>query len=318
VTTALITGISGQDGSYLTELLLTKGYRVAGITRDVSAAVLGPIGLAGTAVELFEAQPGDTEALHRIIVEVMPDEVYNLAGQSHVGGSWKDPVGTAEATALAAAKLLETVRELRPGARLFQASSSEVFAVDAPMPLSEESTMRPASLYGAAKLYAHHMTRIYREAFGLYAANGILFNHESPRRGESFVTQRIARGVARIARGKQKELRLGNLEPRRDWGFAGDYARAMWLMLQRPVAEDLVIGTGKAHSVREFCEAAFRTAGLDWTEHVVFDESLIRPSDPSLRVADPSRARALLGWEPEIDFEALVQMMVHEAMRRET
>ena len=312
--TALITGVSGQDGSYLTELLLGKGYRVVGVTRDVERARRGPLEGLADQIELRTASLGDASALTQLVAEVQPREVYHLAAQTHVGGSWSDPIGTGDATGLAVTRLLEAVRQAAPQARFLQASSSEMYAPELDGPLDEDTPMRPSSPYGAAKLYAHHMTRQYRESRGLHASCAILFNHESPRRSPDFVTRKMSRAAARIARGVERELRLGNIEVRRDWGFAGDYVRAMWLMLQAEKPDDYVIGTGRAHSVAEFCALAFEVVGLNWRDYVVSDPSLFRAGDVAVRLANPRRARERLGWTPEVDFRRLVEMMVRHDM----
>ncbi|HSA55861.1 MAG TPA: GDP-mannose 4,6-dehydratase [Gemmatimonadaceae bacterium] len=314
MTTALITGVSGQDGSYLAELLLEKRYRVVGFTRDADRARQGPLRAVADRIELRTASLGDAEGLARLVAEVQPREIYNLAGQTRVSDSWSDPIGTGDASGLAVTRLLEAVRRAAPDGRFLQASSSEMYAPELETPLREDSAMRPASPYGAAKLYAHHVTRQYREAYGMHVSSAILFNHESPRRSEAFVTRKITRAAARIARGAQRELRLGNLDARRDWGFAGDYVRALWEMLQVERPEDLVIGTGVAHSVSDFCAAAFAAAGLNWRDHVVSDPSLFRSADTPVRLADPTRARERLGWTPEVDFTRLIEMMVRYDM----
>jgi len=311
---ALITGITGQDGSYLAELLLGKGYRVAGITRDVTRATQGYLAPLAGRLDLRQASLEDVDVLRRIVLEVTPDEIYNLAGETKVSASWSDPAGTGEVNALGAARVLEAARMGAPRARVFQASSCEMFD-PSDVPLREESPLRPSSPYGVAKMYAHFMSAAFRESFAMHVVSGILFNHESPRRGESFVTRKISRAVSRIVRREQRELRLGNLASRRDWGFAGDYVDAMWRMLQRDPPEDLVIGTGEAHSVRDFCERAFSVAGLDYRDYVVSDPELTRPADARLRVADASRARTRLGWTPRVSFDALVEMMVESDMK---
>jgi GDPmannose 4,6-dehydratase len=307
--TALITGISGQDGSYLAELLLEQGYRVVGVTRDSARAQMVLQGTGAAAVELYEVQSGDSDTLARVLATIGPDEVYDLAGMSSVGASWADPIASARANALGSALLLEQVRRVRPQARVFQASSCEIFA-PLDTALDEYAPERPSSPYGVAKMYARHLVRIYREAFGMFVACGILFNHESPRRGPDFVTRKITRTAARIALGMETELRLGDLELRRDWGFAGDYVRAMWLTLQQSQPDDYVIGTGRAHSVAQFCELAFAIVGLDWREFVTSDQRLFRHGDARLRLANPERARQRLGWVPIVDFAGLVQLMV--------
>jgi GDPmannose 4,6-dehydratase len=314
--TAVITGITGQDGAYLGELLLEKGYRVVGVTRRTPERAAEAIGDLVGRVELHTADIQDERALRRVLGDAAPDEVYHLASQSVVYASWDQPVPTAEITALGALKLLEAVRAEAPGARVLMASSSEIFGRTGETPQNESTPLRPATPYGVAKSFALWMTTAYRESRGVFAASAILFNHESPRRSPAFVTRKITEGVARIATGQASSLSLGNLESRRDWGFAGDYVDAMWRILQQDAPDDFVIGTGETHSVREFCEMAFRTAGLDYLDHVVQDERLFRPVDSNQIVADSSRARARLGWTPTIGFEELVSMMVHADLQR--
>lgn len=307
---ALITGVSGQDGSYLAELLLEQGYRVFGLVRRSSEERLERIAHLAGRLELVRGDLLDQTSLVRALEESEPDEVYNLAAQSFVPTSWKEPVLTAEFTALGATRLLEALRQVAPKARFYQASSSEIFGKVTTAPQDERTPFWPRSPYGVAKLYAHWITVNYRESFGLFACCGILFNHESPRRGTEFVTRKITREAARIRLGLSRELKLGNLEARRDWGFAGDYVRAMWLMLQRETPEDYVIATGEMHSVREVCEVAFAEAGLDWREHVIQDPGLYRPAEVDLLVGDASKARRELGWKPEVGFEELIRSMV--------
>ena len=314
---ALITGITGQDGTYLAEFLLAKSYQVAGTTRDIDAArnALGP--LAGR-LELLQSSLNDIESLRRLLSRTEPDEIYNLAGQSKVSSSWSDPVGTAEANAVGVLRLLEAVRLELPGARFFQASSCEIFAPSS-SPQNEDAALIPTSPYGIAKLHAHLMVRAYREQYGLRVVSGILFNHESPRRDESFVTRKITKAAAEISAGTKRRLELGTLDIRRDWGFAGDYVEGMWKMLQRDVAEDFVLGTGVDHSVRDFCAEAFRVVGLDYRDHVVSDPGLVRRGDVPVRVADATNARTRLGWTPSVSFPDLIRMMVHAdtaALRR--
>ncbi|MDP1857977.1 MAG: GDP-mannose 4,6-dehydratase [Gemmatimonadaceae bacterium] len=314
--TALITGVTGQDGSYLAQHLLAKGYHVIGLSRrsiDVATSVMGELS-AGVDVRTVDLQ--DPRQLGAAVKDAAPDEIYHLASQSVVHASWKNPVQTAELTAVGALRVLEAARAESPAARILMASSSEVFGRPAEYPQSESTPMLPRSPYGAAKLFALHMTAIYREAHSLYAASAILYNHESPRRGPEFVTRKITDGVARIAAGQTAALRLGNLEAQRDWGFAGDYVDAMWRMLQQPTPSDFVVGTGISHSVRDFCEAAFRVAGLDYLDHVVQDEQFFRPLDSGTLLADPRRAKGVLGWEPQVSFEAMVEMMVNADVRR--
>ena len=314
--TALITGITGQDGSYLAELLLAKGYRVVGVVRRSSTTPYERIGHLVDRVELVSADLLDQTSLMDVMAEVRPDEIYNLAAQSFVATSWNQPVLTGEFTGLGVTRMLEAMRRTVPGARFYQASSSEQFGMVQETPQRETTPFYPRSPYGVAKVYGHWITVNYRESFGLYAVSGILFNHESPRRGLEFVTRKVTDGVARIVTGKATELRLGNLDARRDWGFAGDYVDAMWRMLQQERPADYVIGTGETWTVRQLCEAAFGHVGLDWTAHVVTDKKFERPAEVELLVADPSKARHELGWEPTVRFQALVQMMVDADLAR--
>ncbi|MDE0891783.1 MAG: GDP-mannose 4,6-dehydratase [Planctomycetota bacterium] len=307
---ALVTGLTGQDGSYLAEFLLKKGYEVFGLVRRTSSPRLDRVEPILDRVNIVYGDLLDQSSLQRVLGNCMPHEIYNLAAQSFVPTSFAEPVLTAEVTALGATRLLEAVRHVHPGARYYQASSSEMFGAVRETPQNEMTPFVPRSPYGVSKLYAHWTTVHHREAYGIFACSGILFNHESPRRGEEFVTRKIARAAARISQGRQTELRLGNLEARRDWGFAGDYVRAMWLMLQAEQADDFVVATGETHSVREFCERAFARVGLDWEAHVVTDESFLRPLEVDLLVGDASRAREQLGWSPTVSFEGLVDMMV--------
>lgn len=306
---ALITGISGQDGSYLAEFLLGRGYRVHGLVRRTSMPRLERLDAVIDRVTLLPGDLLDQTSLQRAVAEAAPDEIYHLAAQSFVPTSWSEPVATAEATALGTTRLLEAMRAAAPEARFYQASTSEMFGKAKP-PQSETTPFHPRSPYGVAKVYAHWATVNYRESYGLFTASGILFNHESPRRGVEFVTRKITRSAARIAVGLQEELLLGNLEARRDWGYAGDYVRAMWMMLQADEPEDFVIATGVTHSVAEFCEAAFSACGLDWTKHVRTDPGLVRPAEVDHLIGDPTRAREKLGWKPEVSFEELVSLMV--------
>ncbi|MDQ6613109.1 MAG: GDP-mannose 4,6-dehydratase [Gemmatimonadota bacterium] len=314
--TALITGITGQDGSYLAELLLSKGYRVVGIVRRSSTTPYERIAHLVDRIELMSADLLDQTSLTDAFAATGPDEIYNLAAQSFVQTSWTQPVLTGEFTALGVTRMLEAMRKAAPNARFYQASSSEQFGKVVETPQRESTPFYPRSRYGVAKLYGHWITVNYRESFNLYAASGILFNHESPRRGLEFVTRKITDGVARIKLGLQQELRLGNLDARRDWGFAGDYVDAMWRMLQLDSPMDYVIGTGHTYSVREFCEAAFGTVGLTWSDHVVQDEKFFRPAEVDLLVADASRAESELGWKPGVSFENLVRMMVEADLDR--
>jgi GDPmannose 4,6-dehydratase len=313
---ALITGITGQDGSYLAELLLDKGYEVFGVVRRTSHHSYERIEHLLDRVEIVAADLLDQHSLTVVLQEVRPDEVYNLAAQSYVPTSWTQPVLTGEFTALGVTRILEAIRLVHPSARFYQASSSEMFGKVTETPQRETTRFYPRSPYGVAKVYGHWITVNYRESYGLYAVSGILFNHESPRRGVEFVTRKVSEGVARIKRGLATELRLGNLDARRDWGFAGDYVDAMWRMLQQPEPRDYVVGTGVAHSVRELVEIAFGHAKLDWQRYVVQDPRFVRPAEVDLLLADPSRARSELGWVPRLPFEDLVRMMVDEDLRR--
>jgi GDPmannose 4,6-dehydratase len=307
---ALITGITGQDGSYLAELLLAKGYEVHGIVRRSSSDARGRIAHL-SAVTLHRGDMADAGSIARIVHDVEPEEVYNLAAQSHVGDSFQQQEYTADVTGVGTLRLLDAVHRHAPGARFYQASSSEMFGgMLGTAPQDEETPFHPRSPYGCAKVYAHWQTVNYRESYGLHASCGILFNHESPRRGEEFVTRKIARAAARIAAGRQDTLHLGNLDAKRDWGFAGDYVEAMWLMLQQDTPDDYVIATGETHTVREFCELAFARVGLRWEEHVVVDPALFRPAEVDLLLGDASKAREVLGWEPRCSFRSLVQEMV--------
>jgi GDPmannose 4,6-dehydratase len=308
VATALITGIGGQDGSYLAEFLLAKGYRVVGTTRDASNVMRQPYARAIENVELFEGQYF-LPSLNDLMDLVQPDEVYNLAGPSRVAGSWDNEAMTMMGVLSPALSVLEIVLDRLPATRCFFAGTSEMFAAEDHA--QDESAPRdPKSPYAKAKQMLAETVRQKREEYGVYAVTGILFNHESPRRGDTFASKKIVRGAVRIARGEEQQLVLGSLEVRRDWGFAGDYVKAMWSMLFQKKPEDLVIGTGVAHSVAEFCEVAFRRVGLDWRDHVVSDPSLFRPADAPLRLANPARAKSRLDWQPEVDFERLVAMMV--------
>jgi GDPmannose 4,6-dehydratase len=313
---ALITGITGQDGSYLAELLLAKGYQVVGMVRRTSHHSFERIEHLLSRMEIVAADLLDQHSLTQVIAETKPDEVYNLAAQSYVPTSWSQPVLTGEFTALGVTRILEAVRLAHPAARFYQASSSEMFGKVTETPQSERTSFYPRSPYGVAKVYGHWITVNYRESYNLFAVSGILFNHESPRRGLEFVIRKVTDGVARIKLGLARELRLGNLEARRDWGFAGDYVEAMWRMLQQPNPRDYVIGTGVTHSVRELVEVAFRHVGLDWQAHVVQDPRYFRPAEVDLLLADASMARTELGWQPTVDFAALVRMMVDADLTR--
>ncbi len=316
MTTALITGITGQDGSYLAEFLLEKGYKVVGIVRRSSTTPYERISHLVDDIELVSADLLDQTSLTDVVSDCKPDEIYNLAAQSFVQTSWNQPVLTGEFTALGVTRMLEAMKKAAPNARFYQASSSEMFGKVHESPQRESTPFYPRSPYGVAKVYGHWITVNYRESFALYAVSGILFNHESPRRGLEFVTRKVTDGVARIKLGLSREIRLGNLEARRDWGFAGDYVRAMWLMLQQDTPDDYVIGTGKTWSVRQLCETAFRCVGLDYREFVVQDDRFFRPAEVDLLVADASKARDALQWAPDVTFEQLVEMMVQADLAR--
>jgi GDPmannose 4,6-dehydratase len=313
---ALITGVTGQDGSYLAELLLAKGYEVVGVVRRTSHHSYERIEHLLDRIEVVAADLLDQHSLTVVIQDSRPDEVYNLAAQSYVPTSWTQPVLTGEFTALGVTRILEAIRLAHPTARFYQASSSEMFGKVTETPQRESTAFYPRSPYGVAKVYGHWITVNYRESYGLYAVSGILFNHESPRRGIEFVTRKVTDGVARIKLGLARELRLGNLEARRDWGFAGDYVDAMWRMLQRDQPQDYVIGSGETHSVRELVELAFAHVGLDYRQYVVSDPKYHRPAEVDLLLADPSKARRELGWTPTIGFRELVAMMVDADMAR--
>ena len=308
--TALITGITGQDGSYLAELLLAQGYQVVGLLRRTSTTSIERIGHIQDRLTLVSGDLTDEVSLINLLREYRPREVYNLAAQSFVQVSWSQPVLTGETTALGVTRLLDAIRIVDPGIRFYQASSSEMFGRVRQVPQDEATPFYPRSPYGVAKVYGHWITVNYRESYGLFAASGILFNHESPRRGLEFVTRKVTHGAARIAAGLQDELRLGNLDARRDWGYAGDYVRAMAAMLQRDEPRDYVIATGQTHSVRELCEVAFGALGLSWEDHVVTDPSLLRPAEVDLLVGDATRAEHELGWRADVDFYRLIEMMV--------
>jgi GDPmannose 4,6-dehydratase len=314
--TALITGVTGQDGSYLAELLLAKGYRVVGVVRRTSHDSYERIQHLVERIEVVAADLLDQHSLQTVVRDTRPDEVYNLAAQSFVPTSWTQPVLTGEFTALGVTRLLDAIRLEKPDARFYQASSSEMFGKVRETPQRETTPFHPRSPYGVAKVYGHYITVNYRESYGLFAASGILFNHESPRRGLEFVTRKITDGVGRIKLGLATELRLGNLEAKRDWGFAGDYVDAMWRMLQQPAPEDFVVGTGVQHSVRECCEVAFGHVGLDWQRHVKHDARQDRPAEVDTLLADPSKARTMLGWAPTVVFGDLIRMMVDADLRR--
>jgi len=307
---ALITGITGQDGSYLAEFLLEQGYEVVGMVRRSSTVNFERIAHIQDRVTLVAGDLLDEVSLLGILREHQPQEIYNLAAQSFVQTSWSQPVLTGETTALGVTRLLDAIRMVCPESRFYQASSSEMFGKVHEVPQNERTPFYPRSPYGVAKVYGHWITVNYRESYGLHASSGMLFNHESERRGLEFVTRKVSHSVARIACGLDDKVLLGNLDSQRDWGFAGDYVRAMWLMLQQDEASDFVVATGQTHSVRQLCEVAFTHVGLDWAEHVVVDERFLRPAEVDLLVGDASRARSVLGWEQTVDFEQLVAMMV--------
>ncbi|HEY0443058.1 MAG TPA: GDP-mannose 4,6-dehydratase [Candidatus Limnocylindrales bacterium] len=314
--TALITGITGQDGSYLAEHLLELGYRVVGMTRRSSTAGDERIAHLADRLELVQGDLLDQASLTAAIDGCEPDEIYNLAAQSFVPTSWNQPVLTGEFTGLGVTRMLEAIRQVAPAARFYQASSSEMFGKVRTVPQNEETPFHPRSPYGVAKAFGHYLTVNYRESYDLYAVSGILFNHESPRRGLEFVSRKVTHGAARIALGLDRDLRMGNLDAERDWGFAGDYVRAMWLMLQRPEPTDYVVATGIAHSVRELCRIAFGRVGLDYEDHVIVDPALYRPAEVDHLRGDASRAVAELGWSPTVDFQGLIEMMVDADVAR--
>ena len=314
--TALISGITGQDGSYLAELLLSKGYKVFGAVRRLSAPNHWRIAHLQDQVTLRPADLLDQLSLIRVLDEVQPDEVYNLAAMSFVPASWDQPMLTGEFNSQGVTRFLEAVRQVNPKIRFYQASSSEMFGKVREVPQTELTPFYPRSPYGVSKVFAHYITVNYRESYDLFAVSGILFNHESPRRGLEFVTRKVSDGVARIKLGLTDSLHLGNLDAQRDWGFAGDYVRAMWLMLQQEIADDYVVATGESHSVQRLVELAFRHAGLDWREHVKFDQQFMRPAEVDHLIGNPAKARRVLGWEPEVGFEQLVGMMVDADIAR--
>lgn len=316
--TALITGITGQDGSYLAELLLSKGYQVIGMVRRSSTVNFERIDHLLDNITVLQGDLQDQGSLLSLLEEYKPTEVYNLAAQSFVPTSWGQPALTGDVTGLGVTRILEAIRFVNPKIRFYQASSSEMFGKVLEVPQKEDTPFYPRSPYGVAKVYGHWITVNYRESFDIFATSGILFNHESPRRGLEFVTRKISDTVARIKLGKTKELRLGNLEAQRDWGFAGDYVRAMWLMLQQEHPDNYVIGTGETHLVREFCEIAFSHVGLDYKDYVVVDERFYRPAEVDLLISDPSKARNQLKWEPAVSFNQLVTMMVDSDVARHT
>jgi GDPmannose 4,6-dehydratase len=314
--TALITGITGQDGSYLADFLLEKGYRVAGLVRRSSTLNFERIAHIQDRVELISGDLTDQNSLFSALQSCDPDEVYNLGAQSFVQTSWSQPILTGDVTALGVTRMLDSIRAFNPAIKFYQASSSEMFGKVQAVPQREDTPFYPRSPYGVGKVYGHWITVNYRESYGLFAVSGILFNHESPRRGLEFVTRKISDGVARIKLGLESELRLGDLEPRRDWGYAGDYVRAMWSMLQQDEPRDYVVATGEAHSIREFLDLAFARAGLDPGDHVRVDERFLRPAEVDHLVGDASKARAELGWEPEVTLRELVELMVDADVER--
>ncbi|MBO9308468.1 MAG: GDP-mannose 4,6-dehydratase [Chloroflexi bacterium] len=312
---ALITGITGQDGSYLAELLLEKGYEVYGLVRRTSTQRFSRISHIQDHIRLIPGDMLDQTSLQEALREARPDEVYNLAAQSFVQTSWRQPVFTGDVTALGVTRLLDAIRHVNPEIRFYQASSSEIFGKAREVPQRETTPLHPRSPYGVAKAYGHWITINYRESYNMFAVSGILFNHESERRGIEFVTRKVTYNVARIKLGLAKELRLGNLDAQRDWGFAGDYVRAMWLMLQQPTPEDYVIATGEAHSVRKLVEIAFSYVGLNWRDYVVQDPALMRPAEVDLLVGDASKARKQLGWQPTVTFTELIHRMVEADLK---
>ncbi|WKZ32730.1 MAG: GDP-mannose 4,6-dehydratase [Thermodesulfobacteriota bacterium] len=313
---ALITGITGQDGSYLAEFLLSKGYEVFGMVRRSSIDKFERIEHIREKIRLVQGDLMDQSSLDEAVKGIMPDEIYNLAAQSFVPTSWNQPTLTGEFTGLGTTRVLEAIRRIKPDTRFYQASSSEMFGKVREVPQNELTPFHPRSPYGVAKVYGHYITVNYRESYDIFACSGILFNHESPRRGLEFVTRKITNGVARIKLGLSTELRLGNLDAKRDWGFAGDYVESMWMMLQQDAPDDYVVATGDTHTVREFVELAFDRAGLDWKKHVVIDPAFFRPAEVELLVGDPSKAMTVLGWKPRVSFEELVRMMVDADIER--
>jgi GDPmannose 4,6-dehydratase len=313
---ALITGITGQDGSYLAELLLSKGYDVYGMVRRASTDNFERIAHLRGKITLKQADLLDELSLIELMEDVMPNEVYNLAAMSFVPTSWSQPMLTGEFTAIGVTRVLDAMRRVCPKAKFYQASSSEMYGKVREVPQTELTPFHPRSPYGVSKVYGHFITVNYRESYDLFAVSGILFNHESPRRGLEFVTRKVTDGAARIKQGLQDNLAMGNLDSRRDWGFAGDYVEAMWMMLQQPQADDYVVATGQMHSVRDLCRIAFERVGLDYEEHVVIDPAFLRPAEVDQLLGDSTKAKKVLGWEPRVNFEQLVQMMVDADMER--
>lgn len=313
--TALITGVTGQDGSYLSEFLLKKGYTVVGMVRRSSTVTFERLSHIQDDITIVQGDLHDQSSLVALLEEYQPEEVYNLAAQSFVPTSWSQPILTGEVTALGVLRMLEAIRLVNPKIKFYQASSSEMFGKVMEVPQRESTPFYPRSPYGVAKVYGHWITINYRESFDMFAASGILFNHESPRRGIEFVTRKISYHAAKIKLGLAKELRLGNLEAQRDWGYAGDYVEAMWMMLQHHTPDNFVIGTGETHSVREFCELAFGYVGLNYEDFVVQDPRYYRPAEVDLLISDPAKARKELGWQPKVSFKELVEMMVESDLR---
>jgi GDPmannose 4,6-dehydratase len=312
---ALITGITGQDGSYLAEFLVERGYQVHGLVRDAHRVDLGGIEPLRPVLRLVPGNLADQASLDAAILSVLPDEVYNLASQTSVPESWEDPVQTADVSGLGVARLLQAIRKYKPDARFYQASSSEIFGTPGEAPQTEDTPLRPRNPHGAAKVYAQHLTAAYRQRYGLFVSCGICFNHESPRRPARFISRKVSLGVARIRLGLAGELRLGNLDARRDWGYAPEYVEPMWTMLQQPEGDDYIIATGQSHSVRELVDIAFASVGLDWRHYVMVDETLRRPADRGLLVGNPAKAREKLGWRATTSFRAMVELMVEADLR---
>ena len=313
---ALITGVTGQDGSYLAELLLDKGYDVWGVVRRSSSENYERIEHLRDRLHLVQADLLDQPSLTQALLESEPEEVYNLAAQSFVPTSWTQPVLTAEFTAVGVTRLLEAIKQVNPKIRFYQASSSEMFGKVLEVPQTENTPFYPRSPYGVAKVYGHYITVNYRESYDMHCSSGILFNHESPRRGLEFVTRKVTDAVARIKLGLATELPMGNLDAKRDWGFAGDYVEAMWMMLQQPEGDDYVVATGETHTVERLVEVAFSHVGLNWKDHVTLDERFVRPAEVDLLIGDPAKAKAKLGWEPKVGFEELVHRMVDADLER--
>lgn len=313
---AIITGITGQDGSYLAELLLEKGYRVYGLKRRTSDLHFGNSEHLRNEIEFIYADMTDESSLITAIQKAAPDEIYNLAAQSFVQTSWEQPILTANIDGIGVTNILEAIRIVKPDTRFYQASTSEMFGKVQAIPQTETTPFYPRSPYGVAKLYGHWITVNYRESYNIFGASGILFNHESPRRGLEFVTRKVTDAAARIKYGLQSELRMGNLDSKRDWGFAGDYVKAMWLMLQQEEADDYVVATGETHSIRELLEVAFRAVDLNYEDYVVIDPRFVRPAEVDLLLGSPAKAKAKMGWEPSVTFEGLIQMMVEADLKR--